>query len=270
MRVTLGGQQVGQFLRTGGGVLGPFQAHHHQPLQCADGQVKATCVVLAGVVVDGLLADGQRHAFFHSGIKINQPRSFAAQQRLGRACVQPVGRQQQLVRNALAPDAEHFASTRRVANGAPTVRQQHSAGVFGFGADGLKIWETGYCAFLAQLVKVVRRGGANHPGGTSATKDQRQVARDACGVVFIAAKARLPIVRAALQLVAGQGVGVLDGVQVVRVDTHAQAVGLPRREVACFKPHRQQGDRLPAVHRFDHLRGIPLAKQAVGKAVDVG
>ena len=270
MRVALGCQQVGQFLRAGGRVFGPLQAYHHQSLQFARGQIKRSRVVLAGVVIHRLLADGKRHAFFNGCVKVNQPGPLAAQQGLGRACVQPVGREQQLVRNALAPHAKHLAPPCGIADGAPAVWQQHGTCFLGFGADGLQIGKLRLGVNLAQPVKVRRRGGADHPGGAPAPKHQRQVARDACGTVVVAAEARLPVIHAALQFVTGQCLGVLDGVQVVGVDAHAQAVGLPRREIAGFKPHRQKRDGLPAVHRLNHLCRIKLTHQTVGHAVNLG
>ena len=247
VRVALRRQQVGQFGGAGLRVFGPFDADDYQALQRSAGEVKWLRVVQLRKDVDGLLADHQRHAFVHGDVEVNQPGALTAEQGFRLARVQPVGRQRQFVRDAFAPNAKHLAPPRRVADGAPAVGQQHRARCLGFGADRLDIGETRRGAVLAELVKVVGRGRADHPGRPAATEHQRQVARDAFGVILVTSEAGIPVIHAALQFVAGQRVGVLDRVEVVRVDTHAQSVRVRRREIARFKPHRQQRDRLSAV-----------------------
>ncbi|WP_124703608.1 hypothetical protein [Sulfuriferula multivorans] len=85
-------------------------------------------------------------------------------------------------------------------------------------------------------------------------------------------KQRLPVRHAGRALGVGQRGGVLDDVDVVRVDADAQTVGDLRkgRDIARFQPHRQQRDGVRRVQRLDQQRRVTLAQQAVGEAVDAG
>ena len=221
--------------------------------------------MLQRVGIHHLLGYFQRHAVGERGVEIGEPGAIACQQCFGIVEVEPVGRQDQFVGDAVAPGAEHLAPVGRIADGAPAVRQEQGAGLLGPGVDHRRIGKLRLRVGLAFVCGIVGGEHAQHPGAAVASHAQRQVARDARGFVRVAGKARRPVVHAGLLLLVGQRGRVLDDVDVVRIDADAQGVGVGR--IARFDAHGQERDGQSAVQRFGHVGRIELAKQAIGELV---
>ena len=231
-------QEIGKIGGAVRGALGPFETNDDQAFDGVVGEVESRRIALLCKRVHIVLRDFQCHAIGERGSEVHHPGAVATEQRFGVVVGQPIGRQQQFIRNAIAPLTKYFPSACGITDRAPTIGQQDGARRFRQRVDRVGGGKLRCVRAITVRDRIEWRKHAHDPCSAATAERHGEIAQHACSFIVFVCKTRVPIIGAGAQFGRRQCGHMIDGVDVVRIHTNAQTIDVARCEVARFDAHR--------------------------------